>query len=127
MCLFFLIFTAEPPATSDRRAHQALRHDSRGVYRRSRRDERLGLDHQRVHRRRHWTRERPGRRARGVLQGPLFHLPLNVETPTDPADEQEQGRPVTDVKMLRIDELAELGCCCFWSVPILAHDLLFPC
>ncbi|KAG8745168.1 glycylpeptide N-tetradecanoyltransferase [Ceratobasidium sp. 414] len=26
-----------------------------------------------------------------------------------------QGRPISDVKMLRIDELAELGCCCFWS------------
>jgi pyrimidine precursor biosynthesis enzyme len=26
------------------------------------------------------------------------------------------GRPRTDVKMLRIDELAELGCCCFCSI-----------
>ena len=25
---------------------------------------------------------------------------------------KEQGRPISDVKMLRIDELAELGCCC---------------
>lgn len=27
-----------------------------------------------------------------------------------------QGRPKTDVQMLRIDELAELGCCCFCSI-----------
>ena len=27
-----------------------------------------------------------------------------------------QGRPTTDVQMLRIDELAELGCCCFCSI-----------
>lgn len=27
-----------------------------------------------------------------------------------------QGRPRSDVKMLRIDELAELGCCCFCSI-----------
>ena len=28
---------------------------------------------------------------------------------------REQGRPTTDVRMLRIDVLAELGCCCFCS------------
>lgn len=27
-----------------------------------------------------------------------------------------QGRPRDDVQMLRIDELAELGCCCFCSI-----------
>ena len=27
-----------------------------------------------------------------------------------------QGRPCSDVQMLRIDELAELGCCCFCSI-----------
>jgi pyrimidine precursor biosynthesis enzyme len=27
-----------------------------------------------------------------------------------------QGRPRSDVQMLRIDELAELGCCCFCSI-----------
>ena len=27
-----------------------------------------------------------------------------------------QGRPKSDVQMLRIDELAELGCCCFCSI-----------
>ncbi|RQM08484.1 hypothetical protein DH86_00000509 [Scytalidium sp. 3C] len=27
-----------------------------------------------------------------------------------------QGRPKDDVQMLRIDELAELGCCCFCSI-----------
>jgi pyrimidine precursor biosynthesis enzyme len=38
------------------------------------------------------------------------------------------GRPVTDVQMLRIDELAELGSCCFCSVlyivtkPVLARS-----
>jgi pyrimidine precursor biosynthesis enzyme len=26
------------------------------------------------------------------------------------------GRPRSDVQMLRIDELAELGCCCFCSI-----------
>jgi pyrimidine precursor biosynthesis enzyme len=28
----------------------------------------------------------------------------------------DQGRPRNDVQMLRIDELAELGCCCFCSI-----------
>ncbi|PWN53465.1 putative thiamine biosynthesis protein [Violaceomyces palustris] len=32
-----------------------------------------------------------------------------------------QGRPTTDVKMLRIDELAELGCCCFCSILYIAN------
>lgn len=38
------------------------------------------------------------------------------------------GRPVTDVRMLRIDELAELGSCCFCSIwyivtkPVLARS-----
>lgn len=27
-----------------------------------------------------------------------------------------QGRPKDDVQMLRIDELAELGCCCFCTI-----------
>jgi len=27
-----------------------------------------------------------------------------------------QGRPRDDVQMLRIDELAELGCCCFCTI-----------
>ncbi|EPQ26436.1 uncharacterized protein PFL1_06084 [Pseudozyma flocculosa PF-1] len=33
-----------------------------------------------------------------------------------------QGRPASDVKMLRIDELAELGCCCFCSILMIAND-----
>lgn len=33
-----------------------------------------------------------------------------------------QGRPKTDVKMLRIDELAQLGCCCFCSILYIAND-----
>jgi pyrimidine precursor biosynthesis enzyme len=33
-----------------------------------------------------------------------------------------QGRPKTDVQMLRIDELAELGCCCFCSILYIAND-----
>ncbi|GAA5977194.1 hypothetical protein JCM11641_003872 [Rhodosporidiobolus odoratus] len=32
------------------------------------------------------------------------------------------GRPATDVKMLRIDELAELGCCCFCSILSIVND-----
>ncbi|KAJ1032131.1 hypothetical protein NDA18_001630 [Ustilago nuda] len=35
---------------------------------------------------------------------------------------EQQGRPKTDVKMLRIDELAELGCCCFCSILYIAND-----
>ncbi|PWY97412.1 putative thiamine biosynthesis protein nmt1 [Testicularia cyperi] len=31
-------------------------------------------------------------------------------------------RPKTDVKMLRIDELAELGCCCFCSILYIGND-----
>ncbi|KAI0201084.1 NMT1-domain-containing protein [Astrocystis sublimbata] len=33
-----------------------------------------------------------------------------------------QGRPRTDVQMLRIDELAELGCCCFCSILYIGND-----
>jgi len=33
-----------------------------------------------------------------------------------------QGRSKDDVQMLRIDELAELGCCCFCSVLYIAND-----
>ncbi|WFD33183.1 Glycylpeptide N-tetradecanoyltransferase [Malassezia sp. CBS 17886] len=34
---------------------------------------------------------------------------------------REQGRPTSDVKMMRIDELAELGCCCFCSILYIAN------
>ena len=34
----------------------------------------------------------------------------------------EQGRPRSDVQMLRIDQLAELGCCCFCSILYIAND-----
>lgn len=33
-----------------------------------------------------------------------------------------RGRPRSDVQMLRIDELAELGCCCFCSVLYIGHE-----
>ncbi|RPB17127.1 NMT1-domain-containing protein [Morchella conica CCBAS932] len=33
-----------------------------------------------------------------------------------------QGRPTDDVQMLRIDELAELGCCCFCSILYIANE-----
>lgn len=33
-----------------------------------------------------------------------------------------QGRPTTDVAMLRIDELAELGCCCFCSILLIGNE-----
>jgi len=33
-----------------------------------------------------------------------------------------QARPMDDVQMLRIDELAELGCCCFCSILYIAND-----
>lgn len=33
-----------------------------------------------------------------------------------------QGRPTTDVQMLRIDELAELGCCCFCSILYIGNE-----
>ncbi|KAK1985824.1 NMT1/THI5 like-domain-containing protein [Colletotrichum cereale] len=33
-----------------------------------------------------------------------------------------RGRPKTDVQMLRIDELAELGCCCFCSVLYIGNE-----
>ncbi|KAG9203203.1 glycylpeptide N-tetradecanoyltransferase [Epicoccum nigrum] len=33
-----------------------------------------------------------------------------------------QGRPRDDVQMLRIDELAQLGCCCFCSILYIAND-----
>ncbi|GLI75228.1 glycylpeptide N-tetradecanoyltransferase [Penicillium ochrochloron] len=34
----------------------------------------------------------------------------------------EQGHPRDDVQMLRIDQLAELGCCCFCSILYIAND-----
>ena len=33
-----------------------------------------------------------------------------------------QNRPKTDVQMLRIDELAELGCCCFCSILYIGNE-----
>ncbi|EEB09647.1 hypothetical protein SJAG_04866 [Schizosaccharomyces japonicus yFS275] len=33
-----------------------------------------------------------------------------------------QGRPRSDVQMLRIDRLANLGCCCFCTILYIAHD-----
>lgn len=33
-----------------------------------------------------------------------------------------QGRPKSDVQMLRIDELAELGCCCFCTILYIGND-----
>ncbi|BDD58837.1 glycylpeptide N-tetradecanoyltransferase [Monascus purpureus] len=33
-----------------------------------------------------------------------------------------QNRPRTDVQMLRIDELAELGCCCFCTILYIANE-----
>ncbi|TPX11071.1 uncharacterized protein E0L32_007932 [Thyridium curvatum] len=33
-----------------------------------------------------------------------------------------QGRPRSDVQMLRIDELAELGCCCFCTILYIGND-----
>ena len=33
-----------------------------------------------------------------------------------------QGRPRSDVQMLRIDELAELGCCCFCTVLYIGNE-----
>lgn len=33
-----------------------------------------------------------------------------------------QGRPITDVQMLRIDELADLGCCCFCSILYIGNE-----
>ncbi|KAJ1029912.1 hypothetical protein NDA16_000828 [Ustilago loliicola] len=46
----------------------------------------------------------------------------NVQTVELEAWCEQQGRPKSDVKMLRIDELAELGCCCFCSILYIAND-----
>lgn len=35
---------------------------------------------------------------------------------------ESQGRPKSEVQMLRIDELAELGCCCFCSVLYIGNE-----
>lgn len=35
---------------------------------------------------------------------------------------KEKGRPITDAKMLRIDKLAELGCCCFCTILYICND-----
>ncbi|SPO21440.1 probable thiamine biosynthesis protein nmt1 [Ustilago trichophora] len=46
----------------------------------------------------------------------------NVQTVELEAWCEQQGRSKTEVKMLRIDELAELGCCCFCSILYIAND-----
>lgn len=35
---------------------------------------------------------------------------------------KKQGRPISDAKMLRIDKLAELGCCCFCTILYICND-----
>jgi pyrimidine precursor biosynthesis enzyme len=35
---------------------------------------------------------------------------------------ESQNRPKSDVQMLRIDELAELGCCCFCTILYIGND-----
>lgn len=35
---------------------------------------------------------------------------------------QKAGRPTSDAKMLRIDQLAELGCCCFCTILYICND-----
>lgn len=35
---------------------------------------------------------------------------------------KKQGRPISDAKMLRIDRLAELGCCCFCTILYICND-----
>ena len=35
---------------------------------------------------------------------------------------RKQGRPISDAKMLRIDKLAELGCCCFCTILYICND-----
>lgn len=35
---------------------------------------------------------------------------------------QEKGRPATNAKMLRIDQLADLGCCCFCTILYIVND-----
>ncbi|AET39083.1 NMT1/THI5 family protein Ecym_3622 [Eremothecium cymbalariae DBVPG len=35
---------------------------------------------------------------------------------------REQGRPITDAKLLRIDKLACLGCCCFCTILYICND-----
>ncbi|ODV81110.1 pyrimidine precursor biosynthesis enzyme [Suhomyces tanzawaensis NRRL Y-17324] len=35
---------------------------------------------------------------------------------------KKEGRPPTDAMMLRIDKLAELGCCCFCTILYIAND-----
>ncbi|RLV85634.1 4-amino-5-hydroxymethyl-2-methylpyrimidine phosphate synthase THI5 [Meyerozyma sp. JA9] len=35
---------------------------------------------------------------------------------------KKQGRPIEDAQMLRIDQLAELGCCCFCTILYICND-----
>jgi len=46
----------------------------------------------------------------------------NVQMPELEEWLEAQGRPKSDVQMLRIDELAELGCCCFCSILYIGND-----
>ncbi|KAI8883869.1 NMT1-domain-containing protein [Backusella circina FSU 941] len=62
--------------------------------------------------------------TRGIIHGEI-DAGIGIENVQQVELEEwsiEQGRSASDVKMLRIDELAELGCCCFCSILYIGNE-----
>lgn len=62
--------------------------------------------------------------AKYIIEGKI-HAGIGIECMQQVQLEEfakEQGRPASDAKMLRIDKLACLGCCCFCTVLYICND-----
>ncbi|KAH3900096.1 NMT1/THI5 family protein SCDLUD_003063 [Saccharomycodes ludwigii] len=62
--------------------------------------------------------------AKYIIEGKI-HAGIGIECIQQVELEEyckKQGRPVTDVQMLRIDKLACLGCCCFCTILYICND-----
>ncbi|GAA5927409.1 hypothetical protein JCM3775_002538 [Rhodotorula graminis] len=68
---------------------------------------------------------RCGMDINGALIDGRIHAGVGIESVNGVELEQwcdSVGRPTSDVKLIRIDELAELGCCCFCSILVIVND-----
>lgn len=62
--------------------------------------------------------------AKGIIEGSI-DAGIGIECVQQVELEEwckSQGRPASDAKMLRIDKLAELGCCCFCTILYIVND-----
>lgn len=72
-----------------------------------------------------YTAVRCGMNVAGAIQSGAVDAGIGLENVQMVELEEwlaARGRPKSDVQMLRIDELAELGCCCFCSVLYIGND-----